>query len=83
MGSLQSPILKRVFLMERKSYGPHFNSISTTKGFPQLQIASITDEGFIKAFPIDGLAYETFPKLQFKRYSKIQNTNNNGLTCHL
>ena len=53
------------------------NLIFTSTGFPQLQIASISDEGFIKAFPIDGLVYETFPKLQFKKYSKIVNPNNN------
>jgi hypothetical protein len=55
----------------------------TTTGFPQLQIASVSDEGFIKAFPIDGLIYETFPKLQFKKYSEIKNNNNHGLPCHL
>ena len=40
----------------------------TITGFPQLQIALVSDHGYIEAFPIDGLAYETFPKLQFKRY---------------
>ena len=43
-------------------------NFSTTTGFPQLQIALVSDHGYIEAFPIDGLAYETFPKLQFKRY---------------
>ena len=60
-------------------------NFSTTTGFPQLQIALVSDHGYIEAFPIDGLAYETFPKLQFKRYdpfasSTISGTNNNGLS---
>ena len=38
-----------------------------TTGFPHLQIALVSNQGFIEAFPIDGLV-ETFPKLQFKRY---------------
>ena len=40
-------------------------SFSTLKGFPQLQVALISNEGFIEAFPIDGPVYKTFPKLQF------------------
>ena len=75
---------KTLFLpCSRKNHCPHFNLIFTTTGFPQLQIASVSDEGFIKAFPIDGLSYETFPKLQFKKYSKITNTINNGLPSQL
>ena len=60
-------------------------TFSTTTGFPQLQIALVSDQGFIEAFPIDGLAYETFPKLQFKRYdpfassTQYSGTYNNGL----
>jgi hypothetical protein len=38
------------------------------KGFPQLQVAMISDEGYIIAFPIDGPVYESFPKLQYKTY---------------
>ena len=38
------------------------------EGFPQLQVAMISDEGFIKAFSIDGAVYETFLKLPFKRF---------------
>ena len=48
------------------------NKISTLffpmKGFPQLQVAMISDEGYIIAFSIDGPVYETFPKLQFKKF---------------
>ena len=33
-----------------------------------MQIGLVSDHGYIEAFPIDGLAYETFPKLQFKKY---------------
>ena len=61
-------------------------NFSTTIGFPQLQIALVSDQGFIEAFPIDGLVYETFPKLQFKRYdpfSTISGTYNNGPSCFL
>ena len=49
---------------------------STTTGFPQLQIAMVSDHGYIEAFPIDGLAYETFPKLPFKRYDSETNYDN-------
>jgi hypothetical protein len=61
-------------------------SFSTMKGFPQLQVALISNEGFIEAFPIDGLVYETFPKLQFaQKYdlSVSQKSFINGLPCHL
>ena len=40
------------------------------EGFPQLQVAMISDEGYIKAFSIDGPVFETFPKLSFKRFDK-------------
>ena len=43
-----------------------FINFSTPTGFPQLQIALVSNQGFIEAFPIDGLV-ETFPKLQFKQ----------------
>ena len=36
------------------------------KGFPQLQLAMISDLGIIKSFPIDGPVYETFPKFQLR-----------------
>ena len=45
-------------------------NFSTTTGFPQLQIALVSNQGFIEAFPIDGLV-ETFPKLRFKRYDPL------------
>ena len=38
------------------------------KGFPQLQVAMISDMGYIIAFSIDGPVYETFPKLQYKKF---------------
>ena len=56
------------------------------KGFPQLQVALVSNEGFIEAFPIDGLVYETFPKLQFaqKYYPSVNQKNFlNGLPCFL
>ena len=61
-------------------------SFSTLKGFPQLQVALVSNEGFIEAFPIDGLVYETFPKLQFaqKYYPSVNQKNFlNGLPCFL
>ena len=51
----------------------------TTTGFPQLQIALVSDHGYIQALPIDGLAYETFPMLLFKRYDP--ETLNLAFTC--
>ena len=54
-------------------------NFSLTTGFPQLQIGLVSDHGYIEAFPIDGLAYETFPKLQFKRYDP--EAYNNGQLC--
>ena len=51
----------------------------TATGFPQLQIALVSDHGYIEAFPIDGLAYKTFPKLQVKKYDP--ETYNNGQPC--
>ena len=56
------------------------------KGFPQLQVALVSNEGFIEAFPIDGVVYETFPKLPYaQRYdpSVSQNRFLNGLPCFL
>ena len=50
-------------------YTTYSNYVLTFKGFPQLQIAMISnDMGVIKAFPIDGQPYETFPKLQHKKF---------------
>ena len=63
-------------------------SFSTIKGFPQLQVALVSNEGFIEAFPIDGEVYETFPKLPYaQRYEPISINQNrfldNGLPCFL
>ena len=59
-------------------------NFSTTTGFPQLQIAMVSDQGFIEAFPIDGLAYETFPKLRFKRYDPMTGSSPiGGIPCYL
>ena len=61
-------------------------SFPTMKGFPQLQVALVSNEGFIEAFPIDGPVYETFPKLQFaQKYEPSVSQKNfiNGLPCHL
>ena len=41
------------------------------KGFPQLQLAMISDLGIIKSFPIDGPIYETFPILQLRKYQGL------------
>ena len=50
-------------------YSTYSNYVLTFKGFPQLQIAMISSGlGVIKAFPIDGQPYETFPKLQHKKF---------------
>ena len=38
-------------------------------GFPQLQVALISQYGIIKAFPIDGSAYSSFPKFPKKKLS--------------
>ena len=46
--------------------------VLTFKGFPQLQIAMISGMGVIKAFPIDGQPYETFPKLQHKKFDDFR-----------
>ena len=43
-----------------------FSFISVLKGFPQLQLAMISDLGITKSFPIDGPIYETFPKFQLR-----------------
>ena len=59
---------------------------STIKGFPQLQVALVSNEGFIEAFPIDGVVYETFPKLPFaQKYEPTvsQKSLDNGLPCFL
>ena len=63
-------------------------SFSIMKGFPQLQVALVSNEGFIEAFPIDGEVYETFPKLPYaQRYEPISVSQNrfldNGLPCFL
>ena len=49
-------------------HSTYSNYVLTIKGFPQLQIAMISGMGVIKAFPIDGQPYETFPKLQHKKF---------------
>ena len=52
-------------------YSTYSNYVLTFKGFPQLQIAMISSGmGVIKAFPIDGQPYETFPKLQHKKFDE-------------
>ena len=43
-----------------------FFYISVFKGFPQLQLAMVSDLGIIKSFPIDGQIYETFPNFQLR-----------------
>ena len=48
----------------------------STTGFPQLQIALVSNQGFIEAFPIDGLVYETFPKLRLRRYDPVAISTN-------
>ena len=54
-------------------YSTYSNYVLTFKGFPQLQIAMISSGmGVIKAFPIDGQPYETFPKLQHKKFDDFQ-----------
>ena len=57
------------------------------KGFPQLQVALVSNEGFIEAFPIDGVVYETFPKLPYaQRYDprvRKKSVLDNGLPCFL
>ena len=60
---LMTPIYK--ILQENNLISTLFFAI---KGFPQLQVAMISDEGYINAFSIDGPVYETFPKLQFKKF---------------
>ena len=76
------------FLAKPQPYSIHILiSFSTMKGFPQLQVALVSNEGFIEAFPIDGLVYETFPKLQFaQKYNPSVSRKgflSNGLPCFL
>ena len=40
----------------------------STLGFPQWQVAMIHQNGFIEAFPLDGLSYSSFPKLPKKGF---------------
>ena len=51
-------------------YSTYSNYVRILKGFPQLQIAMISGMGIIKAFPIDGQPYETFPKVQQKKFDE-------------
>ena len=53
-------------------YSTFSNYVLVFKGFPQLQIAMISDIGVIKAFPIDGQPYETFPKFQRKKFDDFK-----------
>ena len=53
-------------------YSTYSNYVLVFKGFPQLQIAMISDIGVIKAFPIDGQPYETFPKFQRKKFDDFE-----------
>ena len=48
------------------------NYVLTFKGFPQLQIAMISGMGVIKAFPIDGQPYETFPEFKPKKFDDFR-----------
>ena len=42
-----------------------------TLGFPQWQVAMMHRDGIIKGFPIDGLAYSSFPKLPKKGFGFV------------
>ena len=44
-----------------------------TLGFPQWQVAMICQDGNIKAFPIDGSEYSSFPKLPKKKFGYFYN----------
>ena len=53
-------------------YSTYSNYVLAFKGFPQLQIAMISDIGVIKAFPIDGQPYETFPEFQPQKFDDFK-----------
>ena len=53
-------------------YSTYSNYALAFKGFPQLQIAMISDIGVIKAFPIDGQPYETFPEFKPKKFDDFR-----------
>ena len=57
-------------------------NFSATTGFPQLQIALVSNQGFIEAFPIDGLVNETFPKLRLRQYNYIDALDYNNAICN-
>ena len=57
-------------------------NFSATTGFPQLQIALVSNQGFIEAFPIDGLVNETFPKLRFRQYNYIDTSLDYNAICN-
>ena len=40
-------------------------------GFPQWQVAMVGQDGTIKAFPMDGSEYSSFPKLPKKKFGKF------------
>ena len=56
-------------------YSFYSNYVLAFKGFPQLQIAMISDIGVIKAFPIDGQPYETFPEFQPRKFDDFKMDN--------
>ena len=52
--------------MEIRELSYHF-----TLGFPQWQVAMVRQDGTIKAFPMDGSEYSSFPKLPKKKYGNF------------
>ena len=59
-------------MISAQNYITYFNYVLPFKGFPQLQIAMISEIGVIKAFPIDGQPYETFPEFQPKKFDDFK-----------
>ena len=51
--------------MEIRELSYHF-----TLGFPQWQVAMVRQDGTIKAFPMDGSEYSSFPKLPKKEFAQ-------------
>ena len=59
-------------MISAQNYITYSNYVLPFKGFPQLQIAMISEIGVIKAFPIDGQPYETFPEFQAKKFDYFE-----------
>ena len=59
-------------MISAQNYITYSNYVLPFKGFPQLQIAMISEIGVIKAFPIDGRPYETFPEFQAKKFDYFE-----------